>query len=99
MKQTILIGLLFLLPPFLLLPINLFGQSSANCFLDDFEPKMAVIPAFELVNEMTDDPSVTITIENDTIGKISQYIFGNAIASWMGNTTENVDFLENACNK
>ncbi|HEY9008176.1 MAG TPA: T9SS type A sorting domain-containing protein [Ohtaekwangia sp.] len=71
------------------------SAQNRNCFLDDFEPKTAVIPTSIVVNKTTNAPSVTVTLLADTLGKISKYIFGNAIASWMGNNTGNATFVKN----
>lgn len=62
------------------------AQHSSNCFLKDFELKYAEIPLYELASKPEGNPSVTIQINvADTIGKISKYIFGNALAAWIGN--------------
>ena len=62
----------------LLLSIPLSGQDSSNCFLTDFEFKDAVIPLNEVEIKPSDNASVTVTINaNDTIGKVSKYIYGN----------------------
>jgi hypothetical protein len=74
--------------------LSLFAQNT-NCFLEDFAPKTANIPISRLTNKTTDVPTVTVTISADTLGKISRYIFGNAIASWMGNTTSSTLFVKN----
>jgi hypothetical protein len=74
---------------------SLFSQSSNNCFLEDFTPKNAVIPTSTLAEKTTQAPTVTVNITPDTLGKISKYVFGNAIACWMGNTTGNATFLKN----
>jgi hypothetical protein len=74
---------------------TLKGQDSINCFLDDFEPRNAVVPSYETENEPADAPTVTITLTSDTLGKISKYYFGNAIASWMGNVTSDSAFVSN----
>ena len=67
----------------------LFGQGSANCFLEDFEPKMATIPPYTDVAKTTATPTVTATMNAaDTLGKVSKYIFGNALAVWIGNSLE-----------
>ncbi|MEO0216540.1 MAG: T9SS type A sorting domain-containing protein [candidate division WOR-3 bacterium] len=60
------------------------GQESSNCFLKDFEPKIAEIPDAVRAEKPIEPASVTVTIENDTLGKISKYLFGNAIAAWAG---------------
>ena len=67
-----------------LINANLFGQNTEDCFLDDFEFRTAEIP--ESVNAVKpDEPvSVNVTIQGDTLGKISKYVFGNAIAAWAG---------------
>jgi hypothetical protein len=63
---------------------NLFGQSNQNCFLNDFEPKSAeLLPVVDAVKPV-DPASVIVTVMGDTIGKISKYVFGNAIAAWAG---------------
>lgn len=62
----------------------LYGQSSENCFFDDFVPKTAEIPQTVNAVKPTEPVSVTVTINNDTLGKISKYVFGNAIAAWAG---------------
>jgi hypothetical protein len=67
-----------------LINFNLYGQSSENCFLDDFELKTAEIPDAVNAVKPIDPPSVIVTIESDTLGKISKYVFGNAIAAWCG---------------
>jgi hypothetical protein len=56
----------------------IFGQDSVNCFLKDFELKDAIIPPYSEEMKTSDTPTVSITINaNDTIGKVSKYIYGN----------------------
>lgn len=73
---------------------SLFAQKQ-NCFLEDFSPKNATIPISVTANKTVDAPTVTVTLSPDTLGKISKYVFGNAIAVWMGNNTDNATFLKN----
>lgn len=73
---------------------SLFAQSQ-NCFLEDFSPKNATIPTSVTANKTLDATTVTVTLSPDTLGKISKYVFGNAIAVWMGNNTDNATFLKN----
>jgi len=73
---------------------SLFAQNQ-NCFLEDFAPKNATIPISVTANKTLDAPTVTVTLSADTLGKISKYVFGNAIAVWMGNNTDNATFLKN----
>src|SRR5665647_1710123 len=74
--------------------IAVFAQNS-NCFLEDFQPKAASIPISAAAAKTNDAPTVTVTLAGDTLGKISKYVFGNAIAAWMGNNTGNSVFLAN----
>ncbi|AFN74880.1 alpha-L-arabinofuranosidase-like protein [Melioribacter roseus P3M-2] len=65
---------------------SVIAQSDTNCFLIDFEPKKAVVPEYidAVKPDKPADVAVTIAM-TDTIGKISKYIFGNALAVWIGN--------------
>jgi hypothetical protein len=64
---------------------HLHGQSDTNnCFLYDYEPDTAVIPESAEAEKPAGGPSVKITLTGDTIGKISRYVYGNAIAAWAG---------------
>lgn len=78
--------------------ISLFAQDEENCFLYDFEPKRATIPIYEDVEKTTETPTVTFTIKTaDTLGKVSKYVFGNAVAVWVGQDQNNrtlVDHLK-----
>lgn len=74
--------------------LSVFAQNT-NCFLEDFVPKTAGIPISVAGNKTTDPPTVTVTLSTDTQGKISKYVFGNAIAAWMGNNTGNTTFIKN----
>ncbi|NQT24506.1 hypothetical protein HQ585_04060, partial [candidate division KSB1 bacterium] len=59
---------------------------SQNCFLEDWEPKTAQIPPSIESVQPGEDATVTITFETaDTLGRVSKYIFGNAVATWTGN--------------
>lgn len=63
---------------------NLSGQGSQNCFLEDFELKTAEIPDAVNAEKPVEPHTVVVTITGDTLGKISKYVFGNAIAAWAG---------------
>ena len=62
----------------------IYGQSSENCFLNDFELKTAEIPQSVDAEKPVEPASVFVTIGADTLGEISKYVFGNAIAAWAG---------------
>jgi len=73
---------------------NLFAQSdSANCFLYDYKPDTAVIPDAVNAEKPAERPSVKVTLLSDTIGKVSKYVFGNAIAAWAG-AHNNATFID-----
>ncbi|MDD4969381.1 MAG: T9SS type A sorting domain-containing protein [Paludibacter sp.] len=71
------------------------NAQTTNCFLDDFVPKTATIPVSQVASKPTTTPAVTVTVTADTIGKISKYVFGNAMAVWMGHNTGNATFVKN----
>ena len=73
---------------------SLFAQNT-NCFLDDFAPKEATIPISVDANKTLNEPTVTVTLSADTLGQISKYVFGNALAVWIGNVTGNTTFVKN----
>jgi hypothetical protein len=92
-----LIHVIFFVTIFLIYS-NPFGQSTENCFLDDFELKTAEVPKAVKAEKPDEPASVTVSINGDTLGKISKYVFGNAIAAWAGahdNPTliEGIEFL------
>ena len=59
-------------------------------FLQDFEPRHAVIPPYEEVDRTSAEPTVTIEINaTDTLGKVSKYVFGDAVAVWMSQDQNN----------
>jgi hypothetical protein len=74
--------------------MSLFAQNT-NCFLEDFAPKTATIPISVSANKTSDTPTVNVTLSADTLGKISKYVFGNALAVWMGNNTGSSVFVKN----
>ncbi len=67
-----------------LITFNLYGQSNENCFLNDFMLKTAEIPPATDAVKPTEPISVIATLQGDTLGKISKFVFGNAIAAWAG---------------
>ena len=82
-----------LLGIFVIINSSLYGQSDTNCFLYDYEPDTAVIPESVAAEKPVQRPSVKVSLTGDTIGKISRYVFGNAIAAWAG-AHDNPTFLE-----
>jgi hypothetical protein len=76
--NTIILGTTFFIN------LTLLGQDNQNCFLDDFESKTAEIPQAVTAAKPVGPATVTVAITSDTLGKISKYVFGNAIAAWAG---------------
>lgn len=73
---------------------NVFAQDSTDCFLKDFYPKQAIVPLFVDMTKTTAAPTVTIKINGmDTLGKISNYVFGNAVAVWVATDVNNPTVL------
>ena len=70
-SYTIILGITFFISA------NLLGQNDENCFLEDFRSKKAEIPPSVNAPKPTDPASVVVTINPDTLGKISKYLFGN----------------------
>ena len=67
-----------------LMNLNLCGQDTENCFLDDFKLKTAKTPPSVIAEKPVEPASVFVTVNNDTLGMISKYVFGNSIAAWAG---------------
>jgi len=84
MKKILFI---FLLGIFVIVNTQLHGQKT-NCFLYDYQPKIAVIPPSIDTVRPTQKTTVTLKLKNDTIGKVSKYVFGNAIAAWCGSYSD-----------
>lgn len=75
--------------------VGVLHAQMPNCFLNDFTPKAAPILLSQLAIKPTGTPTATVTVSNDTLSKISKYVFGNAIAAWMGNNTTSATFVKN----
>lgn len=76
--------------------ILLFGQSTKNCFLEDFELKNTTIPLYKEAEKTTADPTVTITINfRDTLRKVSKYLYGNNSNLWMSQIVTEPVLLNN----
>ena len=77
---------IYYLLPVTIFMINayLYGQGETDCFLYDYKPGTAVIPEAMDAEKTAERASVKVTLISDTIGKVSRYVFGNAIAAWAG---------------
>lgn len=66
------------------------AQSSQNCFLNSWRKKTASIPGSVNANQPNNNATATININaQDTLSKVSNYVFGNALACWVGNDINN----------
>src|SRR5665647_1266860 len=71
----------------ILINSNLLGQVN-NCFLYDYQPKAFVKPPSVSSLKPTQANTVILRLKNDTICKVSKYVFGNAVAAWNGSYTD-----------
>jgi len=78
----------------LIIPVIVYGQSTPNCFLNDYYPKYISPPLFMDTVKPSAAPSVTVTIHGaDTLGPVSNYMFGNATAVWVGTNINNTTLV------
>jgi len=70
---------------------SLQSQTSNNCFLEDFYYKYTASPPYYIDTiKPSITPNITITLlGQDTLGKISPYMMGNAAAVWVGTNINN----------
>lgn len=66
-------------------PVDPAVAASVGFFLDDWQPKTFVTPASTDVGAIATATTDTINIDlNKVITKVSKYLFGNNVNSWMG---------------
>jgi len=91
MKILYIVPLCFILAT-VVLPA--FSQTAQNCFLNDFEPKYANVPPSVDSVKTKQTPTVVVTVNGtDDLGKISKYLFGNAVAVWVNQDVNNPTLL------
>jgi hypothetical protein len=89
------IFILFVIVIQLTITHSLNGQDMSNCFLEDFELKIATIPPFIDVQKTTSEPTITITSNvYDTLAKVSKYIYGNNANTWMSQMVTETELIE-----
>ena len=72
--------------------VSLYAQT--NCFLQDFEPKYTISPLSEAAVKPAGDPTVTIIINgNDTLNKVSKYLYGNNANTYMSQMVDQPDLI------
>ena len=92
MNRLIMKTLLLLLISLFLFHQLLNCQTPQSCFLIDYQKKNAVIPQFEDHKQMDLFPTANVTIDqNDTLARVSKYIYGNNANPYMSQiVTESV---------
>ena len=64
-------------------------------FLDTWEPRTISNPEYNDVQQATDQVTVAVTVEfNDTITKISKYLFGDNANLWTGCMSDNHELMK-----
>jgi hypothetical protein len=71
------------------------AQDTQGFFMDDFQQKTAVIPQHDEYIQPSVKPDVSITIDiNQTIAKVSKYVYGNNSNVYMGQMVTEPDLIK-----
>ena len=82
---------------FLISLIN--AQNPQGFFLDGWQPKTAISPAYVNTAQPDEPATVTITVNmNDTLTKVCQYVFGNNAINWAGKMNTNTSIIKDVGN-
>ncbi|HSH20425.1 MAG TPA: hypothetical protein VLA03_08215, partial [Draconibacterium sp.] len=79
----------------------LFGsaQSPQEFFLDDWQPKTANSPQYVNTPQPIEAATVTISVDlQDTITKVSKYIYGNNAIPWAGKMNNKITLVKDITN-
>lgn len=76
-------------------PIDPSIASSVGFFLDDWQPKMFVVPSSSNAGTVPGgDPTDTINVDlNKVVAKVPKYIFGNNANQWMGQIVDQTGLM------
>lgn len=75
------------------------AQDPQEFFLDDWQPKSATSPQYVNTPQPTQPATVTITVDlNDTIAKVSNYIYGNNAIPWAGKMNTKATLVKDITN-
>ncbi|MFL9483268.1 alpha-L-arabinofuranosidase [Chitinophagaceae bacterium LWZ2-11] len=81
---------------FITLTVAGFAQNSQGFFLDDFQPKHAEHPKHEKYTLPVSQVTTTVTVNfQDTIARVSKYLFGNNSNTWMSQMVTQKDLMNN----
>src|SRR5659263_134869 len=74
---------------------NLSAQTPPNFFLDSWEPRILTVPAYNDVAQTTKDVNVSVKISfNDTITKVSKYLFGDNVNPYTYSMSDNKTLMK-----
>jgi len=78
----------------------LHGQTGQGFFLDSWQPKIIFTPEYDDVPVPADPVTVAITIDyNDTLTKISPYLFGDNANTWTGCMSDNQELMKHIADR
>ncbi len=84
---------------FIILNIPAEGQTPQGFYLDSWQPRFISDPAYTDVPQVSGPVTVSVTIDfNDTITKISRYVFGSNANVYTGCMSDNKDLMKNIAN-
>jgi hypothetical protein len=76
------------------------GQEPQGFFLNSWQPKIITNPEFTDVQQTTDPVTVSVRINfNDTITKISKYLFGDNANLWTGCMSDNKGLMKHIADR
>lgn len=84
----------------LLLTIHLAGaQNPQGFFLDNWQPKTCISPAYNDTAQPAGTPSVVVAVDfSNKIAKVSKYIYGNNSVPWSGKMNNDAALMKNIQN-
>lgn len=87
-KKLIITGII------ILLACKMYSQEQ-GFFLDQWQPATIAAPSYSEVNQTSNPATVSVTIlAQDTITKISQYLFGDNANLWTGTMSDNATLMQ-----
>ncbi len=93
--RVIFTGIFFFLTAFICL-----GQVQPGFFLDSWEPRVLVNPQYTEIQQTTQDATVAVTVDiNDTVTKVSDYLFGDNANLWSGTMSDNAALMNHIADR
>jgi hypothetical protein len=76
-----------------------YGQETIGFFNDDWEQKTIVLPSYQNISAPSAAANVNVTVNfNDTITKVSKYVYGTNVNIYSGNMVTEIDWLDDINN-